>query len=270
MKTEVKNLNISQKDKVFHIVNYALMILMTLTCLGLTVYYLIIGDPNNRLFSSLGIATLFIVPILIELIFRCRISNLILLCFIIYSTLAGFMGCVLNFYNTSSFGLDVWYDIFIHGLVGYIFAFIGLIVISRFENYKKLSPWTVLLFCIFLTLAIELVWELMEWFADNCLGQYSQGYPPEGQSVPLVTDTNIDLLCNFIGAIVFAIHFIIAKFTKLKLGFDFIEKELCGDKLIVRKPKKSKNNTIEQTVQLENVEEDNQSLEFQDKKEDEN
>lgn len=264
MVTEAKNKPISQKNKVFRIVNYCLMILLTLTCIGLCIYYFIIGDPNNRVLASIGVAILFILPILIELIFRCRISNLIILCYIIYSVLAGLLGCVFNFYNLTSLSLNVWYDIFIHGLAGYVFCFVGLILISRLENYKKLSPWTILFFCLFLSLAVELIWELMEWFADSCLGQNSQGFPPEGQPAPLVTDTNIDLLCNFTGVILFAIHFIIGKFTKVKLGFNYIEDELCGNKVVVRNNKKKEKVDIQlEENSLEEQREENIS-EFED------
>lgn len=232
----------NKKDKVFKIVNYVLMIVLALTCVGLGIYYYVIGDPNNRLLASVGVTLLFVLPMLVELIFRCRISNLILLFYTIYSFLAGLLGCLLNFYNTSGFGLDVWYDIFIHTLAGYVFSLIGLIVVSKFEKYKNLNPWTVLFFCFCFTLAIELIWELMEWFADSCLGQQSQGHPPVGQPAPLVTDTNIDMLCNFSGAVLFAIHFIVGKFTKAKVGIKFIEKEFCENKIFSRKLKKSKQN----------------------------
>jgi len=248
---------ISKKDKNFHIINYTLMIAFALTCIGLAIYYAVIGDPNNRLLASFGVTLLFILPILIELIFRCRISNLVTLCFITYTVLAGLLGCVFNFYNISFLKLNEWYDIFIHTLAGYVFSFIGLIFISKFENYKKLSPWTVLIFCVFFTLAIELIWELMEWFADSCLGQQSQGHPPVGQPAPLVTDTNIDMLCNFIGSILFLIHFVIGKFSKVKLGMNYIEEELCGDKIIVRKQKKNKQEEtkeIVENIQTENTE----------------
>ena len=240
----------TNKDKIFHVVNYVLMILLSLTCVGLAIYYYLIGDPNNRLLASIGVAILFVAPILVELIFRRKFSNLILLCFIIYSVLAGLLGCVFNFYNIDTLKLNVWYDVFIHGLAGYVFCFIGLILISRFGEYKKLNPWLVLLFCVFATLAIELIWELMEWFADSCLGQQSQGHPPVGQPAPLVTDTNIDMLCNFVGAVVFAIHFIVGKFTKAKLGIKYIENELCGDKIFVKKNKKNKLPCVENVEEV--------------------
>ena len=256
MENTEKQEDLLRKDKIFRIVNYCLMVLLFLTCVGIGIYYYVIGDPNNRLLACVGVSLLFIAPILIELIFRIKISNFIVVCLIVYSFLAGFLGSLLNFYNLSTLELNEWYDVFIHTLAGYVFSFIGLIFISRLQNYKKLNPWTVLLFCVFFTLATELVWELIEWFADSCLGQTSQGHPPVGQPAPLVTDTNLDMLCNFSGSIIFAAHFIVAKFSKVNLGMSYIEKELCENKLFSRKAKKKK---VEETKH-EDYNESNNSI----------
>ena len=255
---------LSHKEKIFRIVNYTLMILMFLTCVGLGIYNYLIGDPNNRLLASIGVSLLFIAPILVELIFRIRISNFVLICFIVYTILAGILGSLLNFYNTSALQLDQWYDVFIHTLAGYVFSFIGLIFISKLQNYKKLNPWTILLFCVCFTLAVELVWELIEWFADVCLGQNSQGHAPVGQPAPLVTDTNLDMLCNFAGSIIFAAHFIVSKFSKVSLGMNYIEKELCEKKIISRKKKAITQQTQDVEVKTLNDNTNDESLYSQD------
>lgn len=248
----------AKKDKTFRVINYILMILLSITCAGLCIYYFVIGDPNNRVLASFGVAILFVLPMLLELIFRCRFSNLLLLCYTVYAVLAGLIGCVFNVYNLTS-----WYDIFIHCLAGYVFCFIGLMLLGKLEKYNKLKPWTVLLFCIFLSLATELIWELMEWFADKCLGQNSQGFAPVGQPAPLVTDTNLDMLCNFSGVVVFILHFVLGKFTKLNLGIKYIENEFCGDKLVVKKLKN--NQSIEKEAPVEEViTQDDEQLENQD------
>ena len=143
-------------EKIFRIVNYILMISMAILCLSLCIYYTTIGDPNNRVLASVGVALLFLVPIFIELIFRCKISNLIVFSYVVYSILAGVLGCVFNFYNLEVASLNVWYDIFIHGLAGYVFCFIALILISRFEKYKNLNPWTIIIFCFCFTIIIHI------------------------------------------------------------------------------------------------------------------
>lgn len=262
----------SKKGKVFRWINYVLMIAFSLACIGLCIYNKVIGDPDNRFFACIAMAVVFILPILLELIFRCRFSNFVLMCFIIFCFLSGFLGSVLNFYDKTEFGLNIWYDIFIHTLMGYAFALIGWAIVSRLEKNKKLNVWTILLFCFCFALAIELIWELMEWFADLFMGQNAQGVPIEGQNAPIVTDTDIDLLCNFSGAIIFAIQYMIGKFSKLKLGIGYLEKELCTEK-VVRKVDKKKLKNIEnnqnrpqnlaeisQTAQLEDEQKDNKKI----------
>lgn len=230
----IKFKELTKKDKIFRLINLILMALLMLTCIGLSIYYATIGDPNNRVLASIGVAVLFVLPVILELIFRRRLSNFVFLCYTIYAILAGLIGCVFNMYNLVS-----WYDIFIHCLMGYLFGFVGLFLISKIDNYKKLKPLTIILFSFFLALSIELIWELMEWFADSCLGQSAQGKVIEGYNAPLVSDTNLDMLCNFSGALLFVIHFLIGKFTKCNLGVNYIENELCYKKF------SSKNNCLQ-------------------------
>ena len=255
----------TKHEKIFRIINISLMIAFSLASVAMCLYNYSIGDPDNRAFACIGMSILFLVPIFIELIFRCKFSNFVLLSFVIFTFLAGFLGCVFNFYEKSFLSLNVWYDIFIHSLAGYVFCLIGLILIAKFEKNKKLSPWTIVIFCFCFTLAIELVWELMEWFADCFLGQTAQGHPISGQNAPLVTDTDIDLLCNFTGGFIFAVQYIIGKFTKVKTGVKYLEKELCSDKVVVRKKKKAKQN-IEVSIDLAKQPEDDQINENDDKK----
>lgn len=221
----VKFKNLSKSDKIFRIINLVLMFLQFAACVGLGIYYLTIGDSDNRLMASFGIAVVTILPLLGELIFRRRLSNILFLFYQLYVVIAGLVGSVLNVYYYVS-----WYDILVHISAGYVFAVLGIFIISRLENYKKLSKWTVVLFCFCLTMTCELVWELLEWGADLFFNQTAQGIPPEGMTAPLVTDTMEDILCNFGGGLLFCLQFIIGKSCKYSLGIKFFEKELVLDK----------------------------------------
>lgn len=212
-------------DQIFRIINVVFMVLQFLACIGMGIYYLTIGDPENRVFSCFGIAVLVILPYLAELIFRFRLPGLIFFGYQIYVLFAGVIGSVFNVYYLAS-----WYDLIIHTLAGYVFALLGIFVVSRLENYSKLNKWTIVIFCFCLSLACELIWELLEWFVDNCLGQTAQGPIAEGHNAPLVTDTMVDILCNFCGAIVFSVQYIIGKSTKATLGTKFFEKQLVKEK----------------------------------------
>ncbi len=221
----VKYKDLPKRDKIFRIINLILMFLMLATTIGLLAYYIATGDKNNRLLSCIGMSLVYVLPFLYELIFRRRISNLITFYYLIYALFAGLVGCVLYVYHLTS-----WYDIVIHTLAGYTFSFLGIIIISRLQNYKSLNPLTIIIFCFFCTLAVELVWELCEWFSDVAMGQTAQGEVVPGYGVPLVTDTDLDMLCNLTGGLIFVIQFLIGKYTKFSFGVKFIEEELCPKK----------------------------------------
>lgn len=221
MRRWIRLKNFNKNYIVFRIINLILMALISLASIGMLIYYVKIGDPNKRLLPCIGISLLPFIPLLIELIFRRRFSNLLFLGYQIYILLAGFLGSVVNLYE-----ILWWYDIFIHTMFGYVICIIGLLVISKIENYKKLNIWTVILFCFVFSLAVELMWELLEWLLDSTLGLTMQGAPADGHNAPLVLDTDLDLLCNFSGALIFTIQFIIGKFSKCSMGVNFIEKEL--------------------------------------------
>lgn len=216
----VKFKDLQKNDKIFRIINLLLMFAQFVSCIALGIYYIVVGR-EDRLFASFGIAALVLVPCLAEYIFRHRMSNIIFFSIQFYILFAGFVGCVLDAYNQIW-----WFDLIVHLLAGYVFALLGIFVISRLDNYKKLNVWLVLAFCFCFTMTCELIWELLEWFGDNCLGQMSQGKPAVGYDVPLVTDTMQDILCNFIGGIVFCLHFLIGKLSRHSLGINFYEKEL--------------------------------------------
>lgn len=212
---------LSKYDKIFRIINLCIMLISFLICVGLSIYYFCIGDPDSRALSSIGIAVVMILPWIGEMIFRRRLSNILFLAYQIYAIISGVVGSVFNLYN-----IVWWFDIFVHLLAGYVFSLVGIFIISRLQDYRKLNPWTIILFCFCLTLAIELVWELAEWTVSLIFKQPVQGeFVPE-YGAALVTDTMEDILCNFIGGIIFAIHLIIGKFSKYNLGIKYYEKEL--------------------------------------------
>ena len=221
VKKWIKLGDLPKKDRIFRIVNLGFMTLQFLACVGLAIYYYCISDPNNRLLTSIGMAIVMVLPLLLELIFKRRLTNILFLFYQVYALIAGLIGSVLNVYYMVG-----WYDIFVHCLAGYIFALAGIFVVSRVQDYKKLNKWLVLLFAFCFTMTCELVWELGEWFSDLFLNQTAQGIPIEGQTAPLVTDTMLDIFCNFSGGLVFALQFIIGKTTKCSLGINFLEREL--------------------------------------------
>ncbi len=214
--------DLTKKDKIFRIVNLTLMFALLFATIGILIYYVKTGDKNNRMVSCIAMSVVYLVPILVELIIGRRIQNLVTFYFLVYALVAGFLGSCFSLYKTTS-----WFDIPVHILAGYTFSFFGIVILSRLEKYHTLKPITIIIFCFFCTLSVELVWELVEWFSDLVLNQTAQGEIVPGYGAPLVTDTNLDMLCNLVGGLLFSVQFLIGKFTKFSFGVNFFEGELC-------------------------------------------
>ena len=217
----------SKDRRILRIINLVFMAIQALFCVGLAIYYSQTGDPNNRLFVSIVMAIASLIPFLIELIFKFLFPALMFLFYQIYLLFAGTIGSALNVYYLVSF-----YDIIIHCLAGYVFALLGIFILSKTTRYSSQTILFLALFCFLFSMACELIWELIEWTADNLFGQTAQGLPIDEYGVPLVTDTMQDMLCNFAGGIVFILHYVIgkilAKKDKCSLGINFYERDLAG------------------------------------------
>lgn len=251
MKKFQKFSELSKGNRAFRIVNDILAVAMIAICVVMLVIFGKKGDPNNRLLVTIAVLVVTIIPYIIEQIMRRRFSNVFLFGFLSYMVVAGIIGSVFNVYYT-----EFWYDRFVHTLMGFIFAMVGLIIVSKLTDYKKLSVSAVIFFVFTFSLAVECVWELFEWFTDLYLGQTAQGGAFPGD-IPLVTDTMEDILCNFSGAILFCIYFVIGKFSKVSLGIKSIELQLAGGQCERKFFKKKE--TIE--MQSEEKKEDNESVE---------
>ena len=256
----IKFSNLKKGEKIFRIINLCLMMAFFLLCVSVGIYYSTIGDPDNRIFSCVTLGVVFLLPFFVELIVGRRFSNLMFLVYQLYAILAG-MGSIFNIYKTLPY-----YDKFIHVLAGYAFSLVGLYVISLFDDYSKFKPWTMALFCFCFTLAISLCWELIEWFSDLFLGQTAQGAPVPGYDAPLVTDTVSDMLCNFCGGLVFAIHYLVGKYAKKSLGIKFYEKEFVFKRNVavsttaIAEPKNVENIEIDKEQNQDNEENSEQNL----------
>lgn len=225
---------LEKHNKIFRIINLVVMALLCCSCVALAFYYGFVYDPNNRIIPAVCIALLSLVPLVVELIFGRRFNNVVFLAIEIYLIFAGLVGSVLNVYYLTS-----WYDIVIHILMGYLVAMCGIFVISRLGDYKKYNIVLVALFCVCFSLAIEVLWEIFEWAADNLFGQTMQGEKLPGMNQPLVGDTMLDLVCNTTGAVVFFFHFVLGKTIKRSLGINFIEKQLIKEDALIVEEKLS-------------------------------
>ena len=247
----MKNTEHSKETKVFRAINIALSFLMSFACVVLSFYYGLVNNWNNRLFSAILMSVVSLFPIFFELIVRRRLSNFLFLGINLYILFAGVLGAAANFYYLIS-----WYDIIIHTIMGYAIAMLAYFFLCRLGENRKMKVITIALFCLFFSLGVELIWEIFERFADVFLGQTAQGPKIPGTNSPLVADTIEDLICNLSGAVAFFVHFIIDKFTKLKLGFAFIERDFSADLRFNGKQKLSHKTTENNQKNIEKSQEE--------------
>lgn len=229
--------SLKKQEKALRCVNLVLMIGFFFASMAIMILSMTRGDYGRLFMSSIVMQVLFALPLLLELIIGRRISNIVTFCYTIYVVLAGFVGSLLSVYYSFSA-----YDKIVHVLFGYIFSMPAIFLISLCQDYKKFKPITVALFCLFFSLSLELLWEILEFGIDRLLGQTMQGMPIEGYGVPIVTDTITDMICNTSGALIFFIQYLIGKKTKLGLGIKQIENEL-----VYVKKQEQIEETIEQT-----------------------
>lgn len=238
--------DLSKGDKIFRIINIVLCVLMSALCVVLSFYYGLVFNWNNRLGSAIGMSVTSLLPLFFELITRKRLSNAVFLVVNVYILFAGVIGSALNVYYLIS-----WYDILIHCIMGYLVAMLGLFFLCKLKDQDKMKAITVALFCLFFSLGIELIWEIFERILDVFFNQTAQGPKIDGTNAPLVTDTIQDLICNFSGAFLFFVHYIVDRYTKVNFGFKYILDDFNDVK------KKSR----------EEVGKETESLEITDKKE---
>lgn len=239
---------LTKREQALRIINVILMLGFFVASLTFMLISITKHDFGRTFMTSIVMQVLFVLPLLIELIFGRRLSNLVVFCYVLYIILAGFIGSLLRVYY-----LFNGYDKIIHCLFGYIFSMPAIFIISLCQDYKKLNPVLVGLFCLLFSLSLELLWEILEFSIDRLLGQTMQGVPIEGYGVPLVTDTMTDMMCNTSGAILFFLHFIIGKKTKLNLGINRIEKELVFKRGEAENPIMVNNDKQEEFVKQSNL-----------------
>ena len=224
--SKVKFRDLKFRTRIYRILNLSLNFAIILFLAGLAVYYFLTNNTDNRQYASIGVIGFSFLPLAFELIFRKRIPNTMYLFVNIYIIFAGVIGSALSFYANIA-----WFDIVIHSFMGYFAGAVGLFVLCASEDEKTMKIWTIALFCLSFSLLVEGVWELFEFAIDLIFPTMEmQGVNFEGQAFPLVTDTMVDIFCNFCGAVVFVLHFVLAKLTKKNLGIESMAREFYSYK----------------------------------------
>lgn len=136
-----------------------------------------------------------------------------------------FLGEIFNFYE-----LIPWWDIMLHGLSGVLigaFGFSLVYIMNKTDRVKMtLSPLFISLFAFCFSMTIAVIWEIIEFIADNLFGLNMQ---KSG-----LVDTMWDFIVCFIGTFIAAVGgYVHVKFRKhitLYEGVDkFIEVNMSDD-----------------------------------------
>lgn len=219
-----------RKTGVLRIVNIAVSGLCFCFTFGLFLAVIITGnDPYHRMLSYVMTSLLFAAPFLLELVLikkKFRFSDFVLTFYVCYILIAGLIGTVFMVFD-NVYG----YDKAVHSAFGYVGSLVGLFLVCKLSDYPKLHPVFIAIVCFSVSMMLGAVWEIIEFSADNLLGQAAQGNPVitvDGTPVTAVTDTMFDIICNLGGAGVFIIHFIIHRTTTKNLLLGSIIKDFSA------------------------------------------
>ncbi len=207
---------------------YAASIAMTIAMLAVIGLYIRFDKFWDRAAvllcnTLLWICPLFLIPRLHAHVGDGAFAVAELFCFF-----ASFLGSVLNFYTRFW-----WYDVAMHTLFGYLACYFGLFCVAKLSDVFRLRPAFVLLVCFCLSMTLEALWEIFEFAGDRLFGNFAQGIPivlPDGSSVTSVDDTMQDILCNLVGAAIFALQYLAHTISKKSLLIGYLKKDFSSKK----------------------------------------
>ena len=147
-------------------------------------------DPEYSKYGGF-LAGLFLpfLPNIVEKVFKCKFSFRISLVYYAFVFAALDLGICMDLYKTVPF-----FDKAVHFCSGVFSALVGHYALVYFKANKTPKAFKVM-FIMFFSMAIGVMWEFFEFGCDKLLGQSMQQLVSVG-----VDDTMYDLLCATIGA----------------------------------------------------------------------
>lgn len=143
----------------------ALLAVYALFCVASVIYFGVIGQSRNCLLSAgmVLIAPFFLVA---ESALRIKIPALFA-GIVLFIAAGSVLGSCYDFYT-----LIPWFDILLHAISGFIFPCLGFALLQLFigppDTRKKF--WACVLFGVLFSLALAVVWELIEYAASEIGG----------------------------------------------------------------------------------------------------
>jgi hypothetical protein len=147
-------------------------------------------------FATAFTGTLILIPPFLKGYYKVYVPFALELGIVVFTFLTLFLGWVIEFYHR----VPQW-DKFLHFQSGLLLATAGFVLVYILNEQHtprlSLSPGFVSFFATTFSIAMAVLWEILEFVADLIQGDsYWQG--------ATVTDTMIDLIVNLIGAVIIA------------------------------------------------------------------
>lgn len=216
-----------EKTKALRLFVDIFCILAFLAMVGIFIYRAVNGTLGNRLAVLIANSLLWLLPFLLRPIFREKISESVYAVFAVFTFFAALLGSVLGFYSKIW-----WYDLLMHTLFGYLGGIISLFFVCKLSDINKLKPAFVMFVCFAVSMMFAALWEIFEFSGDVLLGNTAQGTHitlPDGSVVTPLQDTMEDILCNFVGAIVFILHYLAHILTKKSLLIGYMKDDFSPE-----------------------------------------
>ena len=184
---------------------------MCLLLVGFVIGSLISGKSTDKILAYACTSICYMFPILIMLIFKVKLPLLVYFVYLIFLTISAFAGTCLSLYDKIN-NLDK----VVHFSWGYIACIIAIFILCCTKDINKLKAITLFITFFAISMATASIWEVIEFFSDEVLGQTAQGKPING--IVSVTDTMLDTICHLSGTIIFSLQFMIERILKKNLG----------------------------------------------------
>ncbi len=208
------------------IFNYVLQALTLLTAVASLLLYFLDDSRGlditiNHMFQCFGALVVLNIPLFISKKFRCYIPNFISISLYVFAFAHFVLGEIFRAYDKLG-----PYDKILHTTGGIIFAILSFSVVWLLNNSEdgkvRLSPFFIVLFTFCFTMAVEYVWELIEFGMDRLFGLNMQRWQDsilqnaqivqDGEivdgtphSIPYgngLKDTMTDMIVNILGCLV--------------------------------------------------------------------
>lgn len=170
-----------------------LMLIINTVCMIFSMF----GIYNSNILVCLSLYLIVFLPKILRK-FNSKVNDLIELIFLIFIFFAQLLGSILHFY-----GIIYWYDSFMHYISGILTSFLAILILVIFNKYDKKDKIFNIIFIISIALMIAGLWEIFEFTSDNLLDLDAQRVVATG-----VTDTMKDIICAFLGSILFSICYL--------------------------------------------------------------